>query len=92
MDAGAKLSVNPTVVAKAMPEGAVLIDSRTGECFELNRVGARVWDGLERGVDLAGLVDELAAEYAIDRARISTDVATLVDALTRHGVLIASSR
>jgi len=38
-----KFRVKPTVVATRMPDGAVLVDSETGECFELNRVGARVW-------------------------------------------------
>jgi hypothetical protein len=87
-----KLRVSPTVVATAMPDGAVLIDSATGECFELNRVGARVWERLQRGEDLVAIVDALAAEYALERSRVSTDVTNLVESLARHGIVVAPAK
>lgn len=85
-----KLRVNPTVVATRMPDGAVLVDSATGDCFELNRVGARVWDSLQRGEDPVTIVDSLAAEYAVEGSVISAGVAALMEDLTRHGILVAS--
>jgi hypothetical protein len=85
-----KFRVNPAVVAKRMPDGAVLIDSTTGDCFELNRVGARVWDSLERGEDPVAIVNSLAAEYSVEGAVISSGIATLMQDLARHGILVAS--
>jgi coenzyme PQQ synthesis protein D (PqqD) len=91
-EAGGKLRINPTVVAQAMPDGAVLIDSATGECFELNRIGARVWERLSRGEDLARITDSLAAEFALERAVISSDVTRLFEDLTRHGIVVAPTK
>ncbi len=91
-DARDKLRINPTVVAQAMPDGAVLIDSATGECFELNRMGARVWERLSRGEDLVEIADSLAAESAVDRALISRDVTSLVEDLARHGIVVAATK
>jgi hypothetical protein len=73
-----------------MPEGAVLVDSATGECFELNRVGARVWDSLARGEDPSLIVESLAAEYAVESSQISSGVAALMQDLARLGILVAS--
>jgi hypothetical protein len=87
-----KFRVNPTVVATPMPDGAVLIDSATGECFELNRIGARVWERLQRGEDLVAIVDALASEYALERSRVSTDVANLVENLARHGIVVGAPK
>jgi len=84
-----KFRVKPTVVATRMPDGAVLVDSATGECFELNRVGARVWESLERGQDPVAIVDLLAAEYAVESSVISSGIAALMEDLARHGILVA---
>lgn len=88
--AGDKFRVNPGIVAQRMPDGAVLIDSATGNCFELNRVGARVWDSLKRGEDPVAIVDSLAAEYAVESSVISSGIAALMQDLARHGILVAS--
>jgi len=91
-DARDKLRINPTVVAQAMPDGAVLIDSATGECFELNRIGARVWERLSRGEDLASITDSLAAAFVVERALIARDVTSLVEDLARHGIVVGPTK
>ncbi len=41
MDLGAdKLTTNPSVVSQETKEGAVLLEMTTGDCFELNHLGA----------------------------------------------------
>ena len=87
-----KLRVKPTVVAQAMSDGAVLIDSATGECFELNRMGARVWERIARGDDVVNIADSLAAEFALERSLVSRDVTGLMEDLTRHGIVVASTK
>jgi coenzyme PQQ synthesis protein D (PqqD) len=82
--------VNATISAAPMPDGAVLIDSATGECFELNRTGARVWESLVRGEELDGVVDAIAAESSVQRSVVAADTATLIDALARRGIIVAN--
>jgi hypothetical protein len=38
-----RLWPKPTVVTRRLPDKTVLLDQITGECYELNRVGAEVW-------------------------------------------------
>jgi hypothetical protein len=84
-----RFRVNPTISAAAMADGAVLIDSATGECFELNRTGARIWESLVRGDELDGVLDAIAAESSIERSIVAADTAILIDALARRGLIVA---
>lgn len=82
--------VSPTVIATEMPTGTVLVDSATGDCFELNRIGSRVWECVKRGEALDSLADALATEHSIERSVISRDIAALIDDLARHGILLSA--
>lgn len=81
------LAVTPTVVSKRMAQGAVLVDSETGACFELNRIGADIWSELERGSSAAHIADGLAARHHLVLETAVKDVRNLVDDLVRHGLL-----
>ena len=84
------LRVSPTVVATEMPDGAVLINSATGDCFELNRLGTRIWERLSRGEAQDDITAALADQYSVERSVISRDIAALIDDLARHGILLTS--
>ena len=78
---------NPLVSAQRMETGAVLMDAATGECFELNRVGAEVWDQIARGGDLAAVVATLAGRYGMAADQVAADVAKLIDQLLAQGLV-----
>jgi hypothetical protein len=82
--------VSTTVSVAKMSEGAVLMDRATGECFELNRIGAMVWERLARGEDIDRTVGQIASDCSAQRSAVSADTAKLVDELTRRGILIAA--
>ena len=79
--------VNPHVVLQSMGETALLMNTETGDCFELNRVGSDVWLELSRGKSIPEIVDTIAGRYAADRTAVMTDVTALMAALSRHGIL-----
>ena len=85
-----RFQVSAAVSTAAMNEGAVLVDSATGECFELNRIGARIWLCLVRGEDLERTVDAIAADHSVERSVVSADAARLVDELIGRGILVAA--
>ena len=84
-----RFRISPTVVATVMPTGAVLIDSATGECFELNPIGIRVWECLTRGERLEEIANSLGSEFSVEPSVVSRDIATLIDDLARHRILLA---
>lgn len=82
-----RVAVAPTVISKRMNQGALLVDSETGNCFELNRIAATVWSELERGVTPTAIADSLAARHGISTEKAMADLRVLVGDLLRQGLL-----
>jgi hypothetical protein len=64
--------------------GALLVDMRSGVCFELNRTGVEVWNLLAGGASIRSLCETLAARYDMLDETITADVTSIVEALTRQ--------
>jgi len=75
------------VVARDTPEGAVLVDMRDGNCFELNRVGAAVWSLLELGTTLRAIGEALRARYEVAPDVIERDVLAVAADLLKAGLV-----
>ena len=86
------LAVNPLVVTQATEAGAVLMDVATGDCFELNRIGAEVWRRLGTGQSPSGIVAALAASHDLATSVVEPDVRQLVADLLRHGLVTSPRR
>ena len=67
-------------------EGVVVRQS-AGEVLVVNGVGARVLDLLEARASVGGLLDTLAAEYAIDQATLERDVLAYLQELLDAGII-----
>jgi Coenzyme PQQ synthesis protein D (PqqD) len=82
-----KLTPNPTVVSQPTKDGAVLLEMTTGDCFELNQVGAEIWSALATGQPLDDIVVALTRRYELPPSAIETDVRTLIEDLLGKGLL-----
>ena len=67
------------------------MDMASGDCFELNRIGAEIWSRLGKGESPSQLVANVAASYGLPAATVESDVRTLLEELTRSGLLTSSS-
>jgi hypothetical protein len=81
------IKANPMIVVRQMSGGAVLMNTMSGDFFELNAVGARVWDAIGRGTPLPALVDDLSRAYTVQRETVAGDLLSLVDELARRGLV-----
>jgi hypothetical protein len=70
-----------SVQSRALPDGAVLVDMQTGQCFELNQTGAEVWALLRAPTTVASLCDHLEARYRRGAEQITRDVGAVVEQL-----------
>ncbi|HEY2904084.1 MAG TPA: PqqD family protein [Polyangia bacterium] len=78
---------NPFISGQRMEGGAVLMDAATGECFELNRVGAEVWEQLASDSDVAKVVSAVASRYGVAEDRVAADVRVLIDQMLARGIV-----
>ncbi len=74
-----------------MGEGAILMNTETGDCFELNRVGAQIWKELEEGRSIDDIAAIVAERHAVDQSVVFGDVAKLIDRLLQHGILFSTA-
>jgi hypothetical protein len=88
----AQLIANPTVVTQMTADGAVLLEMRSGDCFELNQSGAEIWSRIKDGESLAAVVAAVAERYAIPPSTAEADARQLVAELTRRGLLTPAHR
>jgi hypothetical protein len=89
LDRTQRLVPNPLVRAEKMTAGAILLDTASGECFELNSVGAIVWARIESGCSFDEIVEGLTRQYGVPPDLASADVEGLVDSLLKLGVVRA---
>jgi hypothetical protein len=68
-------------MVQSMGDGAVLVDMRSGACFELNRTGAEVWELLANGATGRSICATLATRYHVPDETIASDVRGIIDAL-----------
>jgi len=82
-----KLTPNPAVVSQPTKDGAVLLEMTTGDCFELNQVGAEIWDALAKGETLGQVIGTVASRYGLPASTIEADARSLTDDLLKKGLL-----
>lgn len=86
-EAAARLRAPSDVVSQRLGDAGVLIDMRSGRMFELNATGIRVWELVTEGCSTAEAASRLEQEFAATPAALHAEVAGLVDALVREGLL-----
>lgn len=60
---------------------------KTHRVIELNETAARIYDGIEKGLDERTIAAELSAEYGISAEKAAQDVKLVVEKLAAAGVL-----
>jgi hypothetical protein len=78
---------SPDTVAQRLGDELVLIHMKTDRMFILNRTGARVWDLLSTGVDLAEIQRQVLQEFEVAEAELTTDVQGLLDSLRNEQLI-----
>jgi len=89
--AGGPLRQGPEVVAQRVGDEVILVNLQTNRMHSLNRTGARLWDLLTAGQDLAGIHAQLQAEFDVDPAQLRQEIETIVAALKDAGLVVAES-
>jgi hypothetical protein len=68
-------------------DGAIVLDVRQGQMFNLNLVGSRILELLEIGAADSAIVDEISQKFGVSRDVAESDVREFIDSLKRHHVL-----
>ena len=89
MDLDTRLSIPPQVMSRRVGDETVLLDLESGLYFGLDGVGDLVWQSVSNGGPLGEAVDNIVAEYDVDRAQAEADVLAFAGTLVQRGLLSA---
>jgi hypothetical protein len=81
------LKVSEQVRSTHNRDGAVVLDVRQGEMFQLNFVGSRILELLKQGRTEAQIVAEICQEFRASREVVQTDVREFLAHLEKHQLL-----
>ena len=73
-DGAAMYRVSDTVRSTHNQDGAIVLDVRQGQMFNLNFVGSRILELLKSGYTESGIVDEIGREFGVRRELAENDV------------------
>jgi Coenzyme PQQ synthesis protein D (PqqD) len=71
-------------------DGAIVLDIRQGEMFNLNFVGSRILELLETGATESAIVDEVSQKFEVSRVVAESDVREFMESLKQHHLLEGS--
>jgi hypothetical protein len=75
------------VFAREFDEELVLLDLTGGEYYGLDRLGARVWNGLVAGRTITEIAREIAGDYDVTLEALLADLVALVRDLAEKGLV-----
>lgn len=78
---------SPDQVSGDLDGKVVLLSIENGEYYNMNEVGSRIWTLLAKPQKISGLVDQLLAEFEVDRVVAEQEVAAFLDALWKDKLL-----
>jgi hypothetical protein len=68
-------------------DGAVVLDVRQGQMFNLNFVGSRILELLETGEPEPAIVERISQEFKVDRGTAERDLREFLETLSVHHLL-----
>jgi hypothetical protein len=71
------------VLVQKTAERVVLLDTRRGEYYSLDDVGARIWELCDGTKSRADIANVLLAEYAVEPDILQSDLDNLLDRLNK---------
>ena len=75
--------VSDTVRSTHTQDGAIVLDVRKGQMFNLNFVGSRILELLKSGSSESVIVDEISREFGVGRELAENDVREFLQSLKK---------
>jgi hypothetical protein len=78
---------SPDQVSGDLDGKVVLLSVENGQYYNMNEVGSRVWELIEHPTPVGALVEQLLAEFEVDRATCEREVFAFLERLRKDRLL-----
>lgn len=82
-----KYRITADALVKPLDDGAMALNTATGEYYSLNATAAFAWGLLEKGFTQTEMVDAIVAQYQVSPEMATGDLAHLLSDLQDHGLI-----
>jgi hypothetical protein len=79
--------ISDTVRTAHSQDGAIVLDVRQGQMFNLNLVGSRILELLKNGNSESEIVDHISGEFDVSRDVAESDLREFLEALKKHKLI-----
>jgi hypothetical protein len=76
--------VSDTVRSTHNQDGAILLDIRQGQMFNVNFVGSRILELLKNGSPESAITNQIIREFGVSRELAETDVGQFLETLKKY--------
>ena len=66
---------------------AVLLDSRSGEYYGVNEVGARILELAQQPATIDAVLTDIVAAYDVDESRLRSDALAFIDEMAKRRLI-----
>ena len=87
MNLNDQLEIPSQVMAREVGDELVILDLASGSYYGLDAIGARVWQLISEGKNLAQTIEVMLTEYEVERSQLESDLLALAERLTAQGLL-----
>lgn len=84
------ITISPNAVARDLDGETVILHLDSGQYFGLEPVGARIWELIKEGKNLAAVCEVMLVEYDVSREELERDVSALINDLAAQGIISLS--
>ena len=92
MDLADVVCQRPEVTVRHTASGAILVNLGTGQCWQLNRIGAEVLEQIRTERTIGEVCEALGSRYQVTRDVLERDVCRLTEELLEAGLIDRSGR
>ena len=76
----------PDQVSGDIEGRVVLLSIQNGEYYDLNEIGSRIWQLIEKPITIGALVDRLVEEFEVERPRCEAETLNFLQALLKDNL------
>lgn len=87
LDLDSRIQRKAGIPWKRLEAEAVILDLQSGDYFELDEVGCRIWEALDGEQTLETHAQSIAREYEADPEQVRSDVMAFVAELFQRGLV-----
>ena len=85
-----ELSINEELSWRDVGNDLVTLNTSSGEYFTFNSIGRIIWLSIAEGKAMDQLVENIALEYDVEKAKVQADVEIFIDKLIESGLIVSS--